>query len=100
MQTLFIILSSISWIYLIYPIPWFNLFLVDYLIRFNWFNYFDSILHYASLHLHMGGVEDIYDKPRPHKKYTGTVYTYIPNCFGSSNPGWTRTEVYPKLELV
>ena len=30
------------------------------------------------------------DETRPHEKYTGMVYLYIPNSFGSSNPRWTH----------
>ena len=32
--------------------------------------------------------EDIADEHRPHAKYMGTVYPYLPNSYGSSYPGW------------
>ena len=48
----------------------------------------------------MEGGEDIDDELRPHAKYIGTVYTYIPNSFVSSNPGWPHMEVYPVLDSV
>ena len=37
--------------------------------------------------------EDVADEPLPHVKYTGTIYPYIPDSFGSSNPGWSLMEV-------
>ena len=48
----------------------------------------------------MEGEKNIADEPRPQAKYTGTVYPYIFDSFGSSNSGCPRTDVYPQLELV
>ena len=57
------------------------------MILLNWFNYFESNAHYSPLHLYMERGEEIFDKPRTHAKYTGVVYPYITDSFGSFNPG-------------
>ena len=41
----------------------------------------------------MKGCEDISDEPISHAKYTGVVYSYITNSFGSSNPVWPQKRV-------
>ena len=69
------------------------------MIQLNKFNYFDLTENYAPLKTHFEGGEDIDYELRPHAKYKGTIHPYIPDSFGSSNPGWPLTEVYPKLEL-
>ena len=38
----------------------------------------------------MEGGEGISDEIIPHTKYTGTVYPYIPNSFGSPKHGWPQ----------
>ena len=38
------------------------------------------------LQLYMGVSEDIADEHKPHAKYTGTVYPYLPNIYSSYNP--------------
>ena len=70
------------------------------MIGLNVFNYFELTGNYASLRLHLKGGEDKADDPRLHAKYMGTVYPHIVDIFRSSNPGWTRTEVYLEFELV
>ena len=70
------------------------------MIQLNLFNHLDLTGKYSSLHIHVEDGKDISDEPRHHVKFKGTVYPYIPNSFDSSNPGCTRMEVYPKIDLV
>ena len=48
----------------------------------------------------MEGDEHIYDEPRSHAKYMGTVHLYIPDIFGYSNTGCPGMGFSSKIELV
>ena len=90
----FNLISSILWSDLISLIYWLDLIILTQLLlpsptHWRRWKALPIILHRIWL-----------GRPRPHTKYTGMVYYYIPDNFGSSNPGWPHMKVYPKLELV
>ena len=112
MRTWLNILPYVSWLDLINPITfvyfliwihsilWFGLIIIHSFIWLNLFNYFESTGNYSYLCHHVQGGEDIFDELIPRAIYTGRLYPYITNGFGSSNTVWPRRDVYPKLELV
>ena len=98
MKTWFNILPYVSWLNLINPLYWFDLFKVYSLIKFNYCSFFKFNLiplsqfdfGYSYLHLPVEDGEIISQyifwriwlvRPIPNKKYTGTIYPYI-QCSG------------------
>ena len=110
-----------SWLELINPIAWLDF--ISSIIRFNlkssslWFYWNISSLWYNLITLDqllfpstpsvrcwktlpITFQRIILVIPRPHVKYTRTIYPYITGSFNYSNHGWTREDVLPNLDLV